>query len=85
MTHRSRLDGAPPHDSDSGHDTALVALTRRVAELEHRLDTMKIIVGLVLAAKVLLVVFFLYVLFGGLFVRTGGPTRTVAQPVLFDR
>lgn len=74
MTAGSRLDGAVPTGSGSSHDIALAALTRRVAELEHRLDVMKIIVGLVLAAKIVLVVLFVYVLFGiGSPVRSGGP------------
>ena len=76
MTDRLRLDGAVPLDSGSSQDVALAALTRRVAELEHRLDVMKIIVGLVLAGKVLLVVFFLYILFGaGFIVRSSGSIR----------
>lgn len=64
MTGRPRLDGAVPLDPGSDQDIALAALTRRVAELEHRLDMMKIIVGLVLAAKVLLVALLLYMVFG---------------------
>lgn len=80
MSTPSRLDGAVPLHPGSDRDVALVALTRRVAELEHRLDVMKIIVGLVLAGKVLLVLFFLYVFFGGgLVVRGGGPARQVTQ------
>ena len=68
MTDRPRLDGALPLDGGSGQDIALAALTRRVAELEHRLDVMKIIVGLVLAGKVLLVVLFIYLVFGAGFI-----------------
>ncbi len=64
----SGLDGALPRDSGSSQDVALAALTRRVAELEHRLNVMKIIVGLVLAGKALLVAILLYIAFGGGFV-----------------
>jgi hypothetical protein len=79
MSFGSRLDGAVMRDTDSPQDIALAALTRRVAELEHRLNVMKIIVGLVLAAKVLLVVLILYVLLGhGLF-RSAGPNRATSQ------
>ena len=72
----ARLDGAVPLDAGPDQEVALAALTRRVAELEHRLDVMKIIVGLVLAGKVLLVLVFVYVLFGsGLAARRGGEVR----------
>ena len=74
---RPRLDGAVPLEPGSAQEVALAALTRRVAELEHRLDVMKIIIGLVLAGKVLLVAFLLYIVFGGgLVVRSGGASRT---------
>ena len=74
MTVGTRLDGAVPDAPGSSQDVALAALTRRVAELEHRLNTMKIIVGLVLTGKVLIVVLFIYVVFGfGSGVRSGGP------------
>ena len=83
MIMRPRLDGAVPIDSGSSQDVALAALTRRVAELEHRLDMMKIIVGLVLAGKALLVAFFLYIVFGGgLVVRSDHPMR---QTTLFSK
>lgn len=80
MSDRPRLDGAVPLDSGSSRDLALAALTRRVGELEHRLNVMKVIVGLVLAGKILMVVFFLYILFGSAFVvRSGGPIRQTLQ------
>lgn len=73
MTTGSRLDGAVPIGSESRQDIALTALTRRVAELEHRLDVMKIIVGLVPAGKIIIVVLLVYVLFGNGFpVRSRG-------------
>jgi uncharacterized protein involved in response to NO len=81
MTGRPRLDGAVPLDPAAGQDVVLAALTRRVADLEHRLNVMKIIVGLVLAGKILLVAFILYIVFGGsLVVRNTGSIRPAAQP-----
>lgn len=76
-----RLDGAVPLDSEQIQDIALAALTRRVAELEHRLNMMKIIIGLVLAAKVLLVLFVFYIVFGiDAHIRSGDRIRPTAQP-----
>ena len=80
MSLRPPLDGAVPADAGASRDVALAALTRRVADLEHRHNVMKIIVGLVLAGKVLIVLFLLYIVFGlGLLVRDGA-VRPTSQP-----
>lgn len=80
MTLGTRLDGAVPADPGASRDVAIAALTRRVAELEHRLNMMKIVIGLVLAVKVIIVAMFVYVLLEtGLLARREGPTlRTTA-------
>ena len=78
MTVASRLDGAVPADPGAGQDAAIAALTRRVAELERRLNVMKVVVGLVLAAKVVIVGMFVYVLLEtSLVFRNGGPTLRI--------
>lgn len=78
MTVRSRLDGAVPSDPGASQDAAIAALTRRVVELERRLDVMKVVIGLVLAAKVLIVAMVVYVLLEtGIVVRSGGPTQQI--------
>lgn len=76
---RPVLDGALPGDAGSDQEIALAALTRRVAELEHRLDVMKVIVGLVLLGKALIVVGFVYLLLAGLHARDGGEPRSAGR------
>ena len=78
MTVASRLDGAVPADAGARQDAAITALTRRVAELERRLNVMKVIVGLVLAAKVVIVALLVYVLLASSFaVRSGNSTLRI--------
>ena len=79
---RPALEGAVPRDAGADPEVALAALTRRVAELEHRLDVMKVVVGLVLAGKVLIVVLFVYVLVGGLHALGGGEARPASRAAL---
>ena len=74
MTAGTRLDGALPVGAGSGQDEAIAARTRPRAAVERRLSMMKIIVGLVLAAKVVIVAMFVYVLLEvSLVARSGGP------------